>query len=391
MNSCDVAIIGAGPYGLSVGAHLRAIKGLDVRVFGETMSFWDRQMPVGMLLRSPWPACHLSDPQQAFTLDTYRQQVRNHFGAPVPLDRFVEYGRWFQHQAVPEVDSRSVALVEPISQGFSLTLQDGTPLRARRVVIAAGIAPFAVRPAPFSKLPRSVISHSSEEKDLKRFAGKQVIVVGAGQSALESAVLLKEQGAQVEVLVRDPIVRWLQQKVWLHRWPVQPMLYAPADVGPALVSHLVARPNCFRRLPRRLQDRLGPRSIRPAGAGWLKKRFDFERIPLHTGKFVVASSLQAGRIKLKLNDQSERMADHVLLGTGFRVDISRYAFLSTKLLDSVTRVNGYPQLDSGFESSVPGLHFVGAPAAWSFGPLMRFVAGTEFASRAVARRCLRNR
>jgi cation diffusion facilitator CzcD-associated flavoprotein CzcO len=347
-------------------------------------------MPTGMLLRSPWPASHLSDPQQAFTLDTYRKQEAHHFAAPVPLDRFVGYGRWFQRQAVPNVDPRSVVLVEPSSQGFSLTLQDGSPLNTRRVVVAAGIAPFAVRPAAFSNLPLSMVSHSSEEKDLSRFAGKQVVVVGAGQSALESAVLLKENGADVELLVRDRIVRWLGQKVWLHTWPIKPMLYAPADVGPAVVSHFVARPNWFRRLPRQLQDRLGPRAIRPAGAGWLKKRFDVEQITFQIGKSVVSSSPQGRRVKITLDDRTERIADHVLLGTGYQVDIARYPFLSRKLLDSMNRIEGYPQLDAGFESSVPGLHFVGAPAAWSFGPLMRFVAGTQFASRAIAKRCLRN-
>jgi len=386
MDSCDVAIIGAGPYGLSVGAHLGAIKGLEVRVFGETMSFWDRQMPDGMLLRSPWVASHLSDPQSAFSLDEYRKKVGNHFGAPVPLERFVDYGRWFQRQAVPSIDDRPVKLIEKDTRGFALTLGEGTVLKARRVVVAAGILPFAVRPDTFSTLPRSMVSHASEEKNLKRFAGKQVAVVGAGQSALESAVLLSERGAQVELIVRDSVVRWLQQKPWLHQWPLKPMLYAWPDVGPALVSHLVAKPNLFRRLPRDMQDRLAPRAIRAAGASWVKKRFDFDKIPIRTGQFVVKAVTQGDRVKLTLNDQSERMVDHVLLGTGYRVDISRYEFLSRKLLDGVGQVNGYPKLDEGFESTVLGLHFLGAPAAWSFGPLMRFVAGTEFVARGVARR-----
>ena len=55
MNNYDVAVIGAGPYGLSVAAHLRE-QSLKVIVFGRPMSFWDRNMPVGMLLRSPLPA-----------------------------------------------------------------------------------------------------------------------------------------------------------------------------------------------------------------------------------------------------------------------------------------------------------------------------------------------
>ena len=110
MSACDVAIIGAGPYGLSVAAHLRAVNGLGVQIFGDPMSFWDRQMPVGMLLRSPWAGSHLSDPKGALTLDAYRQAQGNHFGAPIPLDRFIEYGTWVQEQVAPDVDRRVARL-----------------------------------------------------------------------------------------------------------------------------------------------------------------------------------------------------------------------------------------------------------------------------------------
>jgi hypothetical protein len=68
----------------------------------------------------------------------------------------------------------------------------------------------------------------------------------------------------------------------------------------------------------------------------------------------------------------------VLLGTGYKVAIARYGFLSPPLLEAIRTVNGYPLLNKGFESSVPGLYFVGATAAYSFGPLCRFVAGTRF-------------
>ncbi len=64
----DVAVIGAGPYGLSAGMHLRA-NGMSVRIFGEPMDFWASKMPQGMLLRSPREASNLSDPQDAFTLE----------------------------------------------------------------------------------------------------------------------------------------------------------------------------------------------------------------------------------------------------------------------------------------------------------------------------------
>jgi hypothetical protein len=55
------------------------------------------------------------------------------------------------------------------------------------------------------------------------------------------------------------------------------------------------------------------------------------------------------------------------------------------LVRSLRLVDGYPVLTAGFEASLPGLHFVGASAARSFGPLMRFVAGTGYAARALTR------
>src|SRR5947199_10784456 len=102
MPTCDVAIAGAGPYGLSAGAHLRAANGLDVRVFGETMAFWERHMPTGMLLRSPREASDISDPKRVLTLDAAEVGGDDRLSARVRIDRFIQYGRWFQQQAVPD-------------------------------------------------------------------------------------------------------------------------------------------------------------------------------------------------------------------------------------------------------------------------------------------------
>ena len=384
METFGVAIIGAGPYGLSAAAHLRAGLDSSVRVFGEPMSFWDAHMPIGMFLRSPWVASNLSDPKGELSLDAFRADSGGQFGAPVPLEQFVAYGRWFQARAVPELDRRHVTRVESTSRSFRLTLDDSTQVAARRIVVAAGIAAFPRAPAPFQELPPNRVSHTSEHRDLSQFAGTRVMVIGAGQSALESAALLHEVGADVELLVRAPFVRWLHQGAMRHRWPIGPLLYAPPDVGPALLSQIVARPSLFRRFPRRWQDRWAPRSIRPAGANWLKARL--ESVPIHTQRAVASAVASDGGVRLTLDDGTVTEVDHVMLGTGYRVDLSRYCFLDPALLAAVRTADGYPVLDTGFESSLAGLHFIGAPAAWSFGPLMRFVAGAEFASRAVARR-----
>ena len=158
MTTCDVAIIGAGPYGLSAAAHLRAANGLDIRVFGEPMSFWERHMPKGMLLRSPLAGSHLSDPSRSLTLQAYQSTSGNRITAPLPLDRFTDYGRWFQSQVVPSTDSRKVERVEKNGAGFRITLEDGETWKARRVIFAAGIEPFAWRPAEFQRIPSALAS-----------------------------------------------------------------------------------------------------------------------------------------------------------------------------------------------------------------------------------------
>jgi NADPH-dependent 2,4-dienoyl-CoA reductase/sulfur reductase-like enzyme len=215
-----------------------------------------------------------------------------------------------------------------------------------------------------------------------------VLVVGAGQSALESAALLHEASAAVELLVRAPRIYFLRRVARLHKLgPLTRLLFAPAEVGPAGLSRIVSAPNWYRRLPRDLQDRFSIRSLRPAGAAWLIPRL--EHVPITLGTAVVSATAAGDEVVLTLSDRSQRRCDHVLLATGYRVDIAKYPFLPRALLDRIARTDGYPRLSGRFESSVPNLFFAGAPAAWSFGPLMRFVAGTEFAAPVLARGILR--
>ncbi len=385
MQHWDVVILGAGPYGLSTAAHLQSIRGLRTGIFGESMSFWQRNMPAGMFLRSPWDATHIADPQGTLTLDAYVAARGNHLPAPIPLERFVDYGRWFQSQAAPDVDTRKIAKVEQNGNGFLLKAEDGEVLKSRRVVIAAGIAAFARRPSAFNGLPAYLASHSCDHGDLGRFSGKRVLVVGGGQSALEAAALLHESGADVEVAVRKPTVHWLGWKGRISRIKtLGRLLYSPRDVGPAGLSQLVARPDYFRKLPRGLQEWTDQRAIRPAGAGWLQNRV--RDIKIRTGVHFESATPVAGRLRVTSNDGTEETFDHVLLATGYRIDIAKYKFLSPQLLKGIDRAGGYPRLKPGLESSVPGLHFLGAPAAWSFGPVLRFVSGTHYAVQALTQR-----
>jgi hypothetical protein len=348
------------------------------------MEFWANQMPAGMCLRSSWGASHIADPDRSLSLDGFRDSRGNHIGKPIPLERFVEYGLWYQSKAIPDLDTRHVKSLEKTGHGFSITLNDDSRFISRRVVLATGIAAFDYRPAEFRGICRHLASHTTEHKDLSKFKGQRVAIVGGGQSALESAALLQETGAEAEVFVRASALNWVGLHSRLHHLgPISAIFYSNRDVGPAGISRLVAVPHLFRRFPRKFQDKVAYRAIRPAGAGWLQPRL--QDVPIRLASGVVAAAQRGHRLELRLQDGSERNVDHCLLATGFRVDLARYSFLPPSLLGQIERVDGYPVLREGLESSVAGLHFLGKPASWSFGPLLCFVSGTEFAANELLR------
>ena len=381
---CDVAIVGAGPYGLAAAAHLRQLKGLSVSIFGEPMRFWRTAMPAGMLLRSAWSASHIADPQSSLTLDAYKAVSGNHLASPIALERFIDYGLWYQRAAVPDVDPRNVSCIESRAGKFLIKLEDGNDFLASRVIVAGGISAFAARPPAFDHVPPVLVTHTSELQDLLRFANRRVVVIGGGQSALESAALLHEMGAEVEILIRRSRVHWLGWKDRLRSLgPASQLLFSPTDVGPAGISRLVAAPDLLRTFPRSFQARLRVLSTRPAGARWLRERL--HGVPIHPRTVVTSAVPVNGQIKLALSDNTSRLADHVVLGTGYRVNVARYRFLSSGILQRLQVVDGFPCLGPALESSLPGLHFLGAPAAWSFGPLMYFVSGTKYAAEALVR------
>jgi len=374
----DVAIVGAGPFGLSSGAYLKS-KGIGVGIFGDPMSFWRDHMPAGMYLRSNWPASHISDPGSKLTLDHFQADTGAKFEQPIPLQQFVNYGQWFQKKALPELQQTQVNKVEKNGSGFKVSLENGSLVKARRVIVATGIAHFPWMPSEFNGKPKSHVTHSSDHKDLSRFRGQQVVVVGSGQSALDAARILSSFEAKVEVVGRQKEIRWVGQNAWLHRLgPVSWCLYSNFDVGPAGISRLVGFPNIFRQLPRSLQDPISYRAIRPAGTGWQKPYL--ASVPMTLNSVVTSVTVKGDKVQLKLNDSSERTVDHVIVATGYRADVSRYSFLDPSISAALRTSNGSPVLARALESSVPGLHFVGKPAAWSFGPLLNFISGTHFAS-----------
>jgi thioredoxin reductase/predicted ATP-grasp superfamily ATP-dependent carboligase len=389
--SGEVAIIGAGPYGLAAAAHLRHA-GIPVRIFGEVLGFWRSQMPEGMILRSRKRSSHIADPQRRLTIDDFEADTGRSVTMPsLTLEEFIDYGRWFQEQARLDVDPRKVRLLRQVEGGFRLVLEDGEELNAERAVVAAGLFPFGRHPEPFGSLPAALVSHSADHRDLSIFADRSVLVVGGGQSALESAALVRESGASVEVAIRASEIRWLlPDGARARRIGVRSRLpLPPTDVGGFASGWAAALPDAFRRLPEGLKPIISDRCIRPAASDWLRPRL--EGVPLGTEAIAVGAQARNGQVKVDLADGSERIVDHILLGTGYEIDVSSYPFLSPELASAIEVEAGYPKLGAGFESSVPGLHFVGAPAARTFGPIMRFVVGTWYAAPSLTRRLLGRR
>jgi thioredoxin reductase len=348
------------------------------------MEFWQNRMPRGMLLRSSKRSSSIGNPNAGLRLDDYATQNGTELPSPIPGEEFINYGRWFQRYAVPECDCRRVSNLVAASDGFRLLLEDGNEVHAKYAIVAAGIGPFAHVPKHFIGLPLEKVSHSSEHTDFQRFIGKRVLVVGGGQSAFESAALLLENGAEVEILVRKNHVIWISSTSAVHHLPsrLSSILDPGTDVGPLGLNQLVARPRLFALLPRRLRALIAYRCIRPAVAPWLNTRV--ARAQVTTSTEVTRASANGKGVRLELSDGTTRLVDHVLLATGYQVDISRYSFIDRDLSHSIAQFEGYPLVSYRFESSVKGLFFAGATAAFSLGPVCRFVAGTEYCARAIS-------
>ncbi len=392
----DVAIVGAGPYGLSLAAHLRAA-GVEYRLFGLPMRLWQAAMPRGMFLKSQGFASNISDPAGTHSLEAFctaTGRAYASYGLPVPLGTFVSYGQWFAADLGLPVEEVLVTDVSEVGGRFSLTLADGERISARNVVIAVGVEHFAYLPAPLSSLPPELCTHSSAHPDLAVFAGKDVIVVGAGQSALESAALLHENGANVRVLARERQVVWNGLPLPLDR-PLRQRLREPeSGLGSGWATWFYSNhPEMFRRLPRGTRVYRARTALGPAGASWLRSRVE-GKFPVAVGHVVTRAEPRGSGVLLGVRQAdggtsavTELAADHVIAATGYRTDLTRLSFLGDQLRSRLRTVagSGSPSVAGDYQSAVPGLYFTGPAVAPTMGPVMRFVFGTRHAAVTVSR------
>jgi thioredoxin reductase len=385
-----VAIVGAGPYGLSLAAYLNA-RGVPFRIFGRPMDVWRSHMPQGMFLKSEGFASNLYEPERQFTLRRYcerRDVPYQDEGLPVPLETFIDYGLAFQKAMVPTLTEQLVLRIERATIGFRLEIAGGETVMARAVVLATGISHCAFMPETLKQLPLGLCTHSSTHHDLSRFAGRRVIVVGGGASATDVAALLHAERASVEILTRSPVefhVRSDPQARTLWKRIRAPNL----GLGPNLRSAIyTAFPGLFHRLPQRLRLRIVRKHLGPAG-GWFVREHVEGKIPMLVGYTIREAQAVAQGVRLRCQDGArnnvELSADHVIAATGYHPSVDLLDLLDASLRAAIRREDDSPLLSRRFESTVPSLYFIGVSSANSFGPVMRFSRGAEWTAVQLAR------
>jgi FAD-dependent urate hydroxylase len=396
MNSIETVIIGAGPYGISVAAHLKAANH-PFRIFGTPLESWRNYMPEGMYLRSEPFASNLWDPKRRYTFRRYVETVMKEpyqdFGKPVALDTFLNYADWFRAQAVGEISDIRVTRVSQTDgafKGFKVELANGEVLMCRNVVLATGHMAHRSIPDELSGLSEKHLMHTARLRDVKKFSGQDVIVIGAGQSALESAALLHEAGAKVRILVRKCSVKWNPPSAKMGRSLIDRLKHPQAGLGggwaPLALSEL---PRTFRWMySAEKRHRFVKTAWGPSGSRWLRDRVE-NKIEILTKHEVKEAQEKDGRVHLKIQTEDgikEITTDHVITGTGFKIDLTRVSCLDPALCQNIKREGDTaPAISSRFETSIPGLFIVGMPTAPTFGPVMRFMFGAKHVAPVIAR------
>ena len=367
----SLLIIGAGPFGLALAAWAQQ-QSVDYAMVGTPMEFWRRHMPEKMALRSDadW---HL-DPFNVHTIDRFFAETgRTRQGeTPFSLKTYLAYVDWFQQQSsIRPIEARVVQLEPPAAPGrtFRAMLDTGETIDAPHVVIAVGFWYFRHVPGELEAvLPPGRWSHASEAVDMASFAGQRVTIVGGRQSAFEWAALLCEAGAaHVDVVHRHDSPRFAESEwEWI----------------PPLVARTEQDPSWFRRLSESEQKALahklwaeGRLKLEP----WLEPRLRGAPVSLWPNAEISRSNIDSDHtIALDLTSGARLRADHVVLATGYKVDIHRVPFLATGPFRDCLQVrNGFPVLDEHFQTSIPGLFITSMAATQDFGPFFGFTVSAR--------------
>ena len=386
----SVAIVGAGPYGLSLAAHLNPL-GVDYRIFGPCMEAWEKHMPPGMFLKSEGFASDIYAPGKGYRVVDFCQEEQipyEHIGLPVKRATFVEYGNEFQRRHVPSLEQAKIARIGKIQGGFELETFAGERVEAKRVVLAVGISHFPYLPKVLQGPSRAAVSHTFHHGAFNEFRGKQVLVIGAGASAVNASVALNEAGAETSLMARASKVNFHARSPNHRPW-IDRITQPRSTIGIGWRSKAaVDLPLVFHALPEKLRHRVVQRHLGPA-PGWFSQAGFEGHVTPHMSCQVQGVWEVGSRVRVRYTDADgatrEMDTDHVVAGTGFQPLLKSLCFLDAKMAANVRTANETPDLDSNFGSSVEGLYMTGLASSNNFGPMCRFACGAEFTSKRLSR------
>src|SRR5580693_3197222 len=303
MATSDVLVIGAGPFGLSISAHLRHRR-VEHTIVGRPMDTWRAHMPLGMFLKSEPYGSAISAATRGYDVGTYARlhgfdDYVDRVG-PLSLERFLGYADWFTDQLVPDVRDLTVTNVTPQDGGFKVEFAEEAPVFARQVIVATGLLPYMHIPGELSGLPSDLMTHSSVHDRLDQFSGKRVAVIGAGQSALQTGALLLEAGAEVQVVARRHELIWEEAVAQVLRLPDY-ILRPPSKLCEGWGCAFADSPDAFRLLPESVRVRVE------------------DVVDVLTGHQLRSAEPHGSGVRLYLDGakRSSIDADHVIAETGF--------------------------------------------------------------------------
>ncbi|MHA6258430.1 NAD(P)-binding domain-containing protein [Sporosarcina sp. CAU 1771] len=350
----DVAIIGAGPYGLSLAAHAKEA-GLNYRVFGYPMDFWKTKMPPEMFIRTLLAYTGLSDSKNEFTLHRYQTEMNITLSYPLPRSIFVDYGLWFTEKMNLLIETVYIEKLENTNGLFRLETEGGKKYIAKKVIVAVGLTNAQYIPKNLSSFPETLVSHTSNYTDYLGFKDKSVAVIGGGQSAWETAALLYQSQARVELIYR---------RAGRLSPPEKNMNEEQRELA-----------DKFYFLSQEEKNRAQNQFSIPTVSDFL--------VPLVEGKVKQRpntsishlSKLENDKLRLIFNDQSSIVVDHVIAATGYRFSLKKLPFLHPILNNIQTNEIGEPIVNQYFESTLSDLFFAGPATASQHGPTFRFISG----------------
>jgi thioredoxin reductase len=355
------------------------------------MGAWKNNMPAGMLLKSyPW-ASNLSDAESAFTAKrfcTARGLPYDDVLIALPRETFIAYGEAFQARFVPFVETKMLVSLKPIAAGFEARFDDDETIWVRRVVVAIGMSAFKYMPPFASHLPSELISHSGDYGPLDSLDGKRVVVVGSGSSATDLCALLHERGTTVSLVARASKLVFAGRP--RLRSAFERAIAPDSGIGEGWTMEVCATaPWVVNRMPANIRIRLAnTKGLGPLGGAFMRDRV-IGRFPQLVGHTFSGITRRGNTVEIRLTAPNGRAdnvhADHVIFATGYKTDVSRLSFLDRSARSGIRLTGTAPLLSNHYESSIPGLYFIGPASAYSFGPVCRFVFGTFHPARHLSR------